>query len=130
MSHIGGRVNFLMIVIEKIIPVSLCRNMSCLIMLKLRESVPSCCILQTICTENTNSSHFQVVGSRVDRTSERCTLSNGQKYIYREYKVKKKKKNPLLSGPLQHECKPEQESSCIYKPVANSTWYVQGLSSS
>lgn len=54
----------------------LCRNMSCVIMLKLRESVPSCCILQTLCTDDTNSSHFQVMGSRVDRTSECCKLSH------------------------------------------------------
>lgn len=52
----------------------LVRNMSCVIMLKLRESVASCCILQTLCTANTNSSDMQVVGNRADRTSECCKL--------------------------------------------------------
>ncbi|XP_075888270.1 uncharacterized protein LOC142892101 [Nelusetta ayraudi] len=65
---------------------------SCVIMLKLRESVASCCILQTLCTANTNSSDMQVVGNRADRTSQ-----------------------------LQHECHPEEESSCIYDHGANST---------
>ncbi|XP_051257107.1 mucin-3A isoform X2 [Dicentrarchus labrax] len=63
------------------------RNTNCTLMLKLKQSIPPCCILRTLCAANKTSSNITVVGKKADRTSE-----------------------------LQNECNsnPPEENSCIY----------------
>ena len=46
------------------------RNTTCDVMLKLKQSVPPCCVLHTLCAASVTSSDIQVVGRKADRTSE------------------------------------------------------------
>ncbi|XP_073335736.1 uncharacterized protein [Pagrus major] len=62
-------------------------NTNCVVMLKLKHSVPPCCVLRTLCAASKTSSDIQAVGRKADRTSQ-----------------------------LQTECNssPEEEKACIY----------------
>ncbi|XP_076606511.1 uncharacterized protein LOC143332675 isoform X2 [Chaetodon auriga] len=85
-------------------------NTSCVVLLKLKQSVPPCCILRTLCAASKRSSDIHVVGQMADRMSQ-----------------------------LQNECSsnPQEESSCIYNgeagascEVSESAYVVQQSNSS
>ncbi|XP_019108756.2 adhesion G-protein coupled receptor G2 isoform X2 [Larimichthys crocea] len=62
------------------------RNTNCIVTLQLKQSVPPCCILRTLCAASKTSSDIQVVGKKADRANK-----------------------------LQSECNSTQEEeSCIY----------------
>ncbi|XP_030601956.1 adhesion G-protein coupled receptor G2 [Archocentrus centrarchus] len=69
------------------------RNTTCSVTLKLSQTVPSCCILRTLCAASNTSSDFYVVGKRADRV-----------------------------GQFQNECNSSsaEESSCVYSGQDNT----------
>ncbi|XP_070839579.1 adhesion G-protein coupled receptor G2-like [Chaetodon trifascialis] len=72
-------------------------NTSCTVLLKLKQSVPPCCILRTLCAASKMSSDIHVVGQKADRTSQ-----------------------------LQNECSsnPQEENGCIYNGEAGASCEV------
>ncbi|XP_040006723.1 adhesion G-protein coupled receptor G2 isoform X2 [Xiphias gladius] len=81
------------------------RNTRCSVTLQLKQRVPPCCILRTLCAASKTSSDIHVVGKRADRL-----------------------------GPLRNECNSnsQEENSCIYTGPASASCkdsgaeYVEG----
>ncbi|XP_041808826.1 adhesion G-protein coupled receptor G2 isoform X2 [Chelmon rostratus] len=68
-------------------------NTSCTVLLRLKQSVPPCCILRTLCAASRTSPDIHVVGRKAGRTSQ-----------------------------LQNECSsdPQEENRCIYNGQAGA----------
>ncbi|XP_030293168.1 A-agglutinin anchorage subunit-like isoform X2 [Sparus aurata] len=75
------------------------RNTNCTVMLKLRQSVPPCCILRTLCAASVTSSDIRVVGRKADRTSQLKTVCNSN---------------------------PQEEKTCSYKGPTGGSCEVSG----
>ncbi|XP_050934482.1 adhesion G-protein coupled receptor G2 isoform X2 [Lates calcarifer] len=74
-------------------------NTKCSVMLQLRQEVPPCCILRTLCAASKTSSDIYVVGKKADR-----------------------------GIPLQNECnnKPQVDNSCTYTGPASASCEESG----
>ncbi|KAM8741862.1 uncharacterized protein AB9X84_019121 isoform 1-T2 [Acanthopagrus schlegelii] len=86
------------------------RNTTCNVMLKLRQSVPPCCVLRALCAASMTSSDIQVVGRKADRTSQLETECNSNP---------QEERTCFYNGPTGGSC--EASGSAYVVQQSNST---------
>ncbi|XP_070411789.1 uncharacterized protein [Nothobranchius furzeri] len=82
-------------------------NTRCSVVLRLNQTLPACCILQTLCAASRNSPNISVVGNRADKTSSLQQCSSNPE-----------ENSCIYSGSLNALC---EESGPFYTVPANNS---------
>ncbi|XP_028450832.1 adhesion G-protein coupled receptor G2 isoform X1 [Perca flavescens] len=85
-------------------------NISCSVRLQLKQSVPSCCILSTLCAASKKSSDIHVVGKRANQTNPLQNQCNN---------TMQEQNNCIYTGQAGASC--EESGTAYVMPQPNST---------